>query len=388
MTRGIKQSNEDYHAVSTDTLIQRIVYHADRAALDEFANHRRLFRHNDGPPLLLVEFVGAVLLTGPTARTFGLPTSVFERAYDLTIDKFSRLPADVDPDTKALASEDGEPLKPGGTDCRHYFKVMADTIRIRRQREPRPDPLSLEAATARIAQRCVARHCWWSFREACRQLKPGWSRYRWDRPDGSILVWLPRRLPASRRREWLESHVEEVDPDRPEEQRRIQGMIDAYFGPAESVPFDEASHSGSARGRADSVLDLIIQGEVAARGLVDFVAKEKALRLHEQRPTVRHLGPARLEAMIRCALDDPETNHRTDRAIAESFGLSPATFSRFAGRRRESGDDRPLSDLGLNVARIVDRFPAFRELAASLRILDRIEAIVDPDHDGESCDDR
>lgn len=388
MTRRLERSSEDYRALPTDVLIHCIVHHADRAAIHEFANHRRLFRHKDGPPLLLVEFVSAVLLTERPARALDLPTWVCEQAYELTIDKFFRLPTGTGRNGNGTSTHPDSPLKREGPDCRYYFKVMDNEINRWRKEQDRPDPLSLELAVARIAQGCVARHCWWSFREACRELRRRWSRYQWDHPNGSIVVWLPRRLSPSRRGEWLEAHFKDVDPSRPGEQRRIQTKIDAYFGPSEVVPFDEALHSGAGPRNADSVLDLIIQAEVAEQGLVHFVALEKSMRLPELRPSIRRLGSMRVVALVHRVFENMDPDDLTARAIAKEFGLSPATYSRFAGFRRGLLDDRPPSDLALNVARIVVRFPAFRELAASLRILDRIEAIVRPDGDGDSCHDR
>jgi hypothetical protein len=375
---------EDLRLLPTHVLIRRIACQGDRTALDEFHNHRRVFQYKDGPPLLLVDFVATVFATERRVRAFGLPSEVLDRAYDLTVDKFFQLPAGPVPEASPAEGDGAASLKRAGTDCRHYFRIMVQSIDSWQRKHPRPDPLALEAATARIVQQRVAFHCWWSCLEACRGIRRAWSRFCWRRPDGRILVWMPRWLPASRRRAWLEQHLPEVDPRRPDERRRIQEAIDSFFGLGETVPFDDTLHPSTVS-RIGSVLDLLVQAEVARQGLAGFVAREKSARIAEQRPAIRRLGRARLQALIRRVFENLEADGE-DHAIAEVFGLSRATFSRFAGRRWKTGDHRPIPDLWFNVAAVAGRFALFRELARAAGVLNEIAAIMHSRQHGEPLD--
>lgn len=376
---------EDLRLLPTHVLIRRIACHGDRAALDEFHNHRRIFQYKHGPPLLLVDFVAMVFATERRVRAFGLPSEVLDRAYDLTVDKFFQVPAEPVPEDGTAEDNGSNPLKRAGPDCRHYFRIMARNIDAWQHKHPQLDPLALEAATARIAQRRVAFHCWWSCLEACRGARRAWSRFTWRRPDGNVLVWMPRWLPAAHRRAWLERHLPAADPRRANEKQRIQEIIDSHLGLGEAVPFDDTMHS-SPSGRIGSVLDLLVQAEVAQRGLAGFVAREKSDRIAEQRPAIRRLGPARLRAMIRRVFENLETDGGEDHAIAAAFGLSRATFSRFAGRRWKSGDPRPIPDLWFNVAAVAGRFAMFRELAAAAGVLNEVAASMHSRQRGEDSD--
>ena len=184
---GENEARIDYRGLPCDILIRRIGFRGDRAALNEFHNHRPLFRLNGGPPLLLIEFAEAVLLDNTSARGAGSPTAVGDRAYDLVIDRFSHLP----PGSQDPGPDD---LEHTGPNCRRQFRMIAKAVGTWRGHHPRSGPQEVELTTARIAQRHVARHCWWSWLEACRSHRRAWSRFTWRLPNGSVTVRMPRRI--------------------------------------------------------------------------------------------------------------------------------------------------------------------------------------------------
>jgi hypothetical protein len=64
--------------------------------------------------------------------------------------------------------------------------------------------------------------------------------------------------------------------------------------------------------------------------------------------------------------------------IGQKYGLSKATFSRFAGNKWSkdlSGGPR-IPDLWRNTARVVNSVPPFREVATELGILPLVQKIV------------
>lgn len=364
-----------YRKWPTHVLMRRIALRADRAALDEFHNYRRVFRFKNGPPLLLVEYVNTVFNEEPPFRFFGLPTSVLDQAYNLTIDKFSVLPIDQVPAHDGLGETDN-PVKRNGPDCRHYFKAISRAIALWQNRHPQADALTLEAATAQIVQCRVACHCWWSCLEASRALRSAWSRFTWNLPTGTIAVWMPRRLSGPQRGAWLESHVPTPEPERPDENRRVQAIIDGYFGASEVIPFDESAHTASSNRATRSVLDILVEHEVAVQGLAHFVAREKSLRIAEQRPSISRLGSTQLTKLILRVFEDLEAECLKDHVIAEAFGLSRPTYSRFAGSEGTQNNDGRLADLWLNVALVVASVPAFREVAEELGVWNRVQKVL------------
>lgn len=362
---------EDLRVLPTDTLIRRIADHGERAALDEFHSHRRVFRIRDGSPLLLAEFVRAVLNGERGGGFLGLRTQLLDRAYDLTVDKFCRLPGATD----ALQGRDGH-VKGRGTDCRYYFRMLAGLNLAWKNRHPEADSLAIEAAVAQILQRRVACHCWLSCLEAGRSLWEPSSRFTWCLSGGAVTVWMPRWLSRRQRRAWLEANVPFPDLSCVGEKQRIQATIDAHFGTLQPVMFDECAHKAKTAPGYSPAIDELIEHELTHRGLAEFVAREKCIRIGRQRTTIRRLGKKRLTRLILGAFENHVSAPSRDNEIAAAFGLSFATYSRFAGRDWGLDSKQPIPDLWLNAARVVASFGPFRDLAQSAGILDKIEEVV------------
>ena len=362
--------------LSLAELIDRIAQSCDGAAMREFHEHRPIFRVDGASPVLFLHFIELVLsrycVQGPTAT----PTLIRDRAYDLMLDKFLNVPEsrNTRPDREA-----------GGrrTDCRHYFAMLSRTIRSWRDRNTTADDLTLEAAAARIAQRRVARHCRLSILEAKRSHYVGQSRYRWCRPDGTLTLWMPLRLSGIQRGKWLAEHAGWSDPTRPGEQKRVQAFVNAHWGMIRVEPLSARSPVASPRPSGEH----LVQCELTIRGLAGFVAKEKALRIAEQRPAIRRLGQGGIQALVHSIFDDMASDCLQDRQTAARFNLSPATYSRFAGSRWTPGGKRP-PDLWLNVARILASCPTFRDAARAAGIWQRVERVVRADSPEDSADDQ
>lgn len=364
----------DYRSMPTNALIEKIGYLGSQGALHELHQNRRLFRIRHGSPLLLAEFVRTLLYEESTVRLFGRDAVTLDTAYDLTIDKFTILAGDT-------ASHD---QKPSGrvvpnrkrTDCRHYFRAIANAIARWLSLHPEADALAIEVASAQILQRRVACNCWWSCQEARRQHRWGWSRFAWCRPEGSVTVWMPRRVPGRQRRTWLEANVPSPDLVRAGEALRIQGIIDRHFGSIEVVQLRDDSHARPEDDELPPAVDHLVEYQAVEHGLSELVAAEKAMRIHEQRPAVRRLGKKRLKALIIRVIDEITQGRLDDHVVAAAFGMSRATFSRFAGSRWLPGSDRHIPDLYLNLARVIASSPTFRQVATETGLLSQIEAVA------------
>lgn len=372
----------NYRMLPTYLLIRRIALRGDRAALDEFHDHRRVFRIQGGSPLLLAEFVRAVLNGERGGGFLGLPTLLLDRAYDLTLDKFFRLPRSGD----APQGSNGD-VKRRGTDCRYYFRMLASLTLAWKQRHPEADALAIEEAVAQILQRRVACHCWLSCLEAGRSLWEPSSRFTWELPSGSVTVWMPRWLSRLQRRAWLEANVPSPDLSRDGEKQQIQAIIDAHFGTLQPVTFDENVHTAMTGQGHLPAIDGLFEYELTMRGLADFVAREKCIRLTRQRRTIRQLGKKRLTRLIHRAFENHVCDPSLDSEIAAAFGLSFATYSRFAGSDWGLDSEQPIPDLWLNAGRVVASFAPFRDLARSAGMLDKIEEVVCRCGDWEPIDE-
>jgi hypothetical protein len=81
-----------YRTLSLVELIRKIVETGDLDALHEFHNNRPIFRYNNGPPLLLAEYLmelGRSLLRKGSA--YSITQEKVDKAYDMTIEKFTNI---------------------------------------------------------------------------------------------------------------------------------------------------------------------------------------------------------------------------------------------------------------------------------------------------------
>ena len=357
----------DYRSLSLPELADRIVEHADRLALRELQDNRPLFRLKGSPPMLLAEFVDALRDTSWAQGLAGYDHEVLERAYDLTIDKFANLSKE----------RDFRPhLKCAELDCRYNFKAFLKAAGKWVEEDPGAHPLQREAAAARILQRLVANHFRLSCMEAKRSTNPMRSRYGWHVDGGTINVWMPVSVQRNARRTWLEANVVDPDPSRPDEQLRVQSIIDKRLGVPHLVSLNH-QHYGATRTRPhDETPALSIQAKIDARGLTTVVADEKAENMDRQRPAIRALGESALRQLIRCILGDLSDGCYEEKRLAQAFGLSRATFSRFAGSRWRTHPSARPPDLWANVAQTIANHQPLVEAAKDAGVWGRVEHLL------------
>jgi len=317
--------------------------------------------------MLLAEFLSALCATPQAQALTGHSVALAELAYDLTIDKFANLPSDQ------VASANG---KRAGSDCRCYLQSFLDRMAKWKAGNPGADPLREEIAASRTLQRQVVRAFQRSCLEARRSCNPGRSRYAWH-VDGRVLyVWVPAWMPGHERRDWLEANVENADPGRPGERRRVQSIIDERLGVPRQVRLDETSRTAASH-PVSLPREHSVEGGVSVRGLAQVVAEEKAENLHLQRPAIRALGQPALRDLILRIFGDLGEGRYEEKRLARAFGLSRATLSRFAGSRwhPEPGSQPP--DLWVNVAQTLASHQAFAEAAEEAGVWREVEAILE-----------
>ena len=371
LTRQLDGERVAYAMLTLQELARRIAIGRDAEALNELLQRTLFYVYRAGL-VCLVDFIDHL-----RRQALDRFNSYADQAYDLTIDKFSRLRSNEAP----LARED--PSRPdagkAGADCRGYFHAFVQHLDGRQSELARLTALEREMAEAKALQGFVSRHFVLSLRECQRSFFM--TRYAWRRAGGSLTVLMPRTISGRARRQWLETNVPDADPTRTNEAARVQAIIDVRIGQARFFVLCEDRQLDL---DAPLVNPLPIPGEevssVSVEGLADTVAKEKAANIQAQRPAIRALGPAKLREMIRRIFDDLADDRYCLTEVAQQYGLSKATLSRFAGirwgpRQRRMGTSIP--DLYRNMAQVVGSDADFVEAAKRAGVWQGIEEIFD-----------
>jgi len=116
--------------------------------------------------------------------------------------------------------------------------------------------------------------------------------------------------------------------------------------------------------------------EIRERGLPRVVADEKACNIDRQRPAIRALGPHAVRRLVLQILTGILDDDYNESSLAGQFGLSKATFSRFAGARWSPGSPGRIPDLWRNVAQVLARHTAFIEAAQEAGVWQDVKAVI------------
>ena len=360
MSLKLYNTNVDYQGFALIELARRIVDHGDGKALMEFHENRPVFRLGDGGTMLLANFLDRLRISAQQMSWSNQKKAIdiTNRAYDLTLDKFYNLPA---------------PPSDNGVDCRHYFKAFVKKYDAAGSAESKESLLVAEARACATLQRLVMKHFWLSVKEARREQNSFWSRYRWEINGKSIYLMLPKSMEGVKRRNWLENHVPDPDPDHPGERRRVQEIIDNLLAGERFVSITEALDTqltGQRETDEDYEYDLSVS-------LAANVAQEKVFNIESQRPAIRTLGAQRLKTMILTIFEDLSAEDYSQQKIARRFGLSTATFSRFAGRDWTEKDAIEfVPDLWSNTAKVIAGNPVFKGFALKAGVFKTIHQVL------------
>jgi len=343
-----------YQRLSLVGVLRLVVDQDDRSALHEFHNHRPVFQTRDGMHLRLVEYVDQLRCEARARSLCGYDDNVIDRAYDLVIDKFGHLPAQKSGESVSIR------VKQNGPDCRYYLRAYIDYIA--RQLERVDSPLQQEMIATRGLQAFVNRHFLLSCLECRRRARRTAKRYLWKTDGSEIRLWMPSYMSPQQCRSWLEANVPDTDASRPGEKMRIQSIIDERLHTPRIIRFSELGADPDRFTIEPANPPWQVLHEVSTRGLAEAVAREKMDCIDQQRPAIQTLGRAKLFQMIQRIFEDLSADDYHDGVIAREYGLSKATFSRFAGSRWRStrlGQASGIPDLWRNTAQVLAAFPSF-----------------------------
>jgi len=351
--------------LSLTDLIGRIVHDSDRQALHEFHERRRPFCHGHGGPMRLVEYVNALREGGLTPVRAEHNAVVLDQSFDLTIDKFNNLPGGPGRESS---------LKHRGPDCRYYFGVFLR--RISRMRAQRTE-LDAEIRAASILQGVVRYQFYRSCLECRRRANPSVSRYFWREGNRSLCLWMPIHMTGPARRAWLEANAGHFDPSHPDLRQHVQRMIDEQLFAPRITSLDSSQGLAVSSSTAAEDVELgRIEHTMDCRRLAEVVADEKAEHIDRQRPAIQALGPSSLKRMILEVFENLGRGEQTDHQTARRYGLSKATFSRFAGRNWWQGGSPAVADLWVNTAEALAGNPVFVEAAREAGVWRRVSQVL------------
>lgn len=362
---------ELYRQLPLVDLIKKIVNESDPVALEEFHNNRTVFRFRSGEKceLRFIEFLYWLCEKVEYDKSLGRQAfEIASTAFDITLKKFKNLPGQstlpVKTDPQKNRTKRGR-----GPDCRRYYKAYLTRITKLFRDKPPASQIEAEDRAALCMQGLVRYHFYLDQLEAKRKISKSWSRYNWNIKGGTIRILMPVVINGHKRREWLEKNIKDPDPDKEGEKQRIQKIIDTKLKTVSKVidGITELQNGGAPLWPKKDEEFGIILGQV--------VADEKAENIDQLRRSVRNLGKKKLKRMIVRIFEDVNSQEYEDGKIAKEFGLSKATFSRFAGSRWSEAKS-PIPDLWLNTAKVLSEHEIFDEVATQTGYLEIAKTIL------------
>lgn len=364
-----------YARSSLMDLIYQIVEGDSGPALREFLEYRRIFHWGPGPTVSLPTYLFALRDASLNrARSPKYRFDIVDRAYDITLDKFSRLPHSISDATDSSATS-AAAAPGGGIDCRNYYRAFL-TYYAKRNTE-HLSALEREGNAAFLLQKFLLRHFYFSLLESSRQLRPDVHRYTWFVGGRTFCVYMPRSMSGKEKREWLERNIETAEVNGCDGREHIQRIIQDRLWPNYVV--DSTLHPVDAACCESSLLPLPwskMYG-VTSGGFAHALAEEKAANIEQLRPSIRILGPDRLKRLILAIFDDLETGGYQAGSLARLFRLSESSLSRFAGTHWTKGDlQGRVPDLWRNMAHVVSRNTDFIEAAQAAGVWEQIAPLT------------
>jgi len=350
---------------STVELIRRIVEDSDRLALKVLLETRKLFRLRDEElPLLLPEFLLKLRdRLASKVDEYGKNKVLFaDCAYDLTMSKYSNF---AESNGSKLKSDDYD-LKGSKVDCRNYYRAFLRDIQRKQDKGKIKKQEEEELYAGRILQNRVYSNFSRSKQE-CKRDTPFSIRYAWKVKGAKLNLYYPSHVTAKEFRRWLEQNIQDVNFRNPFEQDRIQSIIDEKFDQGFHVFIDDPNTPLELETEMEdesSSADLK-ESDVFVDRFSKAVAQKKVEEIHELRPGIAKLGEKSIEHMILQIFSDLSEGDYSITRIADQYGASKPTLSRFAGSRwfekLENDEEIKIPDLWKNAAEVLTKDLYFME---------------------------
>lgn len=352
-------------------LAELIARNSDEKALQELHNNRKVFHYSiDRQPLRLAEFTDRLRQSNHARQWCNGESEILERAYDLTISKFSNLPN---------LNKNCPGVKLEGSDCRYYYEAFVKQAAKTTDSDFRYRDDDKERQMAKLLQNLIVRHFRLSCQECSRSGRELTTRYLWQVNGHSMEILLSVDIEGRQRGKWLTDHILDVDPTQPGERDRVQDIVDDLTRKRNILSLEDIEENAIVRNSPCSGPQ--IEQEITVKGLADVVAEEKAENIEIQRDAIQQLGKEKLRQLVRQVFDCLARGQYEVVKIAENFGINKTTFSRFAGSNwlTQSGKshDYPIPDLWFNTAQTLAGHPMFVRVANNTGILKHVEKVLE-----------
>jgi len=346
-----------YSSYSTLELIKRISINKENSALNNFLSSRKLLFINS-KRLLLPDYLQKLkekrfypFITIPNDET--KLEEKLNLTYDRTLQKFTVLKINKD--------------KLEGPFCDKQYETLYKQITNNKDLSYTQSQLEQELEIESLFKKMVIRHLKFSWLEVCRQTNRLYQRYRWEVDGGTIELKKPLRIDGREFTKWLSTHIDNPKSCAKDEKHRIQKEVDDWFGKSIEIDYSKIKNIQSGN------LDPITETERYSEDFTTLIADEKSRNLIKLRPAIRDLGADNVKELVKKIVDDHIYEKNNDVSNVREFGISKATYSRFAGRNWEQDNNGKVPDLWKNIAEVVANDPVFYEIAISIGI----KAIID-----------
>ena len=356
----------------TVELVWRIVEDSDRLALSVLMDTRRLFRLKDESPLLLPEFLMKLRdRLAPPVNPAIYRDEFEDCVYDLTLAKFSNFPDS--------SSSDDYSLKATRVDCRNCYRAFLKSMQSKIAQGKIESQSQEESLAGKTLKNLVYRNFYRSKLE-CERYSPFSVRYNWKIGGVILYLWYPSYMKVKKFKEWLKENVRDVNPTATNEQKRIQSLINATFSTGGYVSLDEPTVQRTSGKEDEASLVEFYEGFGFVGSLADTVAQEKIENIDELRPGIKKLGKRTIERLVLQIFSRISAGEYEAVRLAEQYGISKATFSRFAGSRwvEKIGDTDvvKIPDLWRNTAKILAGSRVFMETVLTSGFTCKLEEIL------------
>jgi hypothetical protein len=361
---------------STVELVRRIVEGSDRLALKVFLDTRKLVRLRDEPPLLLPEFLLKLRDRLAPPQRFDIDQGkLADCIYDLTLAKYSNFP-DL-PQKKPDSSDYFH--RATGPDCRNYYRAFLRSMQYLIDHGEIGNQAQEESLAGRVLQKKVYKNFSWSKLE-CERNTPFSIRYTWNVEGIKLTLWYPSYMTANEFREWLKVNIKNVNPEAPNEQGRIQDLIDANLKRGYHISLDKGK-MGETLGTEEECPSIELhEGLVFVGSLAKAVAGEKVKNSDKLRPAIKRLGKKAIKSLILQIFSDIALGEYEATQIAQHYGISKATLSRFSGSMwfEKTGDNKSVTipDLWQNTAGILAGNHVFMETVLTSGVAGKLEEVL------------
>ena len=363
---------------STVQLVRRIVESSDKPALRVLMEERKLFQLKGERPLLLPEFLLKMReRLAPPEQCDIYDCDLADCAYDLTLLKYINFPDE----TEVNGNRRNSSLKGSRVDCRNYYRPFLCLMEGKIKKGAFVSQAEEEFTAGQLLNKLVWKAFLFSKLE-CRRSSLFSVRYNWEVNGVRFTLWYPSYMTAKEFREWLDAHFRDIHPDAPNEQKRLQAIIDANLKRGYNISLDVPGGAVSKLHIEDEPCSLeVYDGYGIVKRLADIVAQEKVENMHELRPSIKALGGRTLKRLILQIFSDLSSGDYETSRLADQYSISRSTYSRFAGSKwlEKKGDDEvtAIPDLWRNTAQVLRGNPVFMETVLICGVAGGLEEVLD-----------